>query len=180
MSISLAFIFRLANASLDDPESRLDAAAVERIRNPPQHQLFLDDDLDLEAAVKLYLKLSHAEKDYESAREVLMKSKNIEDFPTLYQAKQAVEKLSGVSGMMHDMCFNSCVSFTGQFAHLESCPICGSSRYNHLILAQSSDKKKVARKQFPLAHNSRLCFVILRTLLRCSTVKHELKKYSKS
>ncbi|KAG1892501.1 hypothetical protein F4604DRAFT_1875828 [Suillus subluteus] len=40
--------------------------------------------------------------------------------------------------MMHDMCFNSC-----------SCPICSSSRYDQLILAQSSGKKKVAHKQFP-------------------------------
>ncbi|KAG2046956.1 hypothetical protein BDR06DRAFT_898236, partial [Suillus hirtellus] len=53
LRISLAFIFGLANASLDDPESGLDAAAVERIRNPTQHQHFLDDDLDLKAAVKL-------------------------------------------------------------------------------------------------------------------------------
>jgi hypothetical protein len=59
LHISLAFIFGLANASLDDPESRLDAAAVERIRNPPQHQLSLDNEPDLKAAVKLYLKLSH-------------------------------------------------------------------------------------------------------------------------
>jgi hypothetical protein len=78
-----------------------------------------------------------------------MEYKDIEDFPTLYQAKHAVEQLSGVSGMMHDMCFNSCVGFTGQFAHLETCPICGSSRYDQLILAQSSGKKKVVRKQFP-------------------------------
>ncbi|KAG1809193.1 uncharacterized protein BJ212DRAFT_1579764 [Suillus subaureus] len=149
LRISLTFIFGLANASLDDPESGLNAAAVERIRNPPQHQLSLDEDPDLKAAVKLYLKLSHAEKDYEAAREVSMESKDIEDFPTLYQAKQAVEQLSGVSGMMHDMCFNLCIGFTGQFAHLESCPICGSSRYDQLILAQSSGKKKVACKQFP-------------------------------
>ncbi|KAG1794935.1 uncharacterized protein BJ212DRAFT_1411911 [Suillus subaureus] len=51
--------------------------------------------------------------------------------------------------MMHDMCFNLCVGFTGQFAHLESCPICGSSCYDQLILVQSSGKKKVACKQFP-------------------------------
>ncbi|KAG1718246.1 hypothetical protein EDB19DRAFT_1920993 [Suillus lakei] len=62
LCISLAFIFGLANASLDDPESGLDAVAVECIQNPPQHQLSLDDDLDLRAAVKLYLKLSHVEK----------------------------------------------------------------------------------------------------------------------
>ncbi|KAG2756246.1 hypothetical protein P692DRAFT_20949551 [Suillus brevipes Sb2] len=47
LRISLAFIFGLANASLDDPESGLDAAAVERIWNPPQHQLSLDNEPDL-------------------------------------------------------------------------------------------------------------------------------------
>jgi hypothetical protein len=64
LRISLAFIFGLANASLDGPESGLNAAAVEHIRNPPQHQLSLDNEPDLKAAVKLYLKLSHTEKDY--------------------------------------------------------------------------------------------------------------------
>ncbi|KAG2115309.1 uncharacterized protein F5147DRAFT_649686 [Suillus discolor] len=87
LRISLAFIFGLANASLDDSESGLDAATVEHIRNPPQPQLSLDDDPDLKAAVKLYLKLLHAGKDYEAVREVLMESKDVDDFPTLYQAK---------------------------------------------------------------------------------------------
>ncbi|KAG2086076.1 uncharacterized protein F5147DRAFT_588707, partial [Suillus discolor] len=136
----------LANASLDDPESGLDAATVEHIQNPPQHQLSLDDDPDLKAAVKLYLKLSHAGKDYEAACEVLMESKDVDDFPTLYQAKRAVEQLSGISGIMHDMCFNSCIGFTGQFVHLESCPICSSLCYDQVILTQSKGKKKVARK----------------------------------
>ncbi|KAG2740820.1 hypothetical protein P692DRAFT_201842418 [Suillus brevipes Sb2] len=86
---------------------------------------------------------------YEAAREVLMEYKDIEDLPTLYQAKHTVEQLSGVSGMMHNMCFKSCVGFTGQFAHLETCPICGFSCYDQLILAQSSGKKKVTRMQFP-------------------------------
>ncbi|KAG2343777.1 hypothetical protein BDR05DRAFT_859735, partial [Suillus weaverae] len=98
--------------------------------------------------VKLYLKLSHAKKDYEAVHKVLMESKDIEDFPMLYQAKQAVKQLSGISGMMHDMCFNLCIGFTGQFVHLESCPICGSSLYDQLILMQSSGKKKVTHKQF--------------------------------
>lgn len=148
LRISLAFIFGLANAFLDDPESGLDAATVERIRNLPQHHLSLDDDTDLKSAVKLYLKLSHAGKDYEAARESLMESKDVEDFPTLYQAKRAVEQLSVVSGIMHDMCFNLCFGFTCQFVHLESCPICGSLRYDQVILAQSKGKKKVAHKQF--------------------------------
>ncbi|KAG1887444.1 uncharacterized protein F5891DRAFT_967157, partial [Suillus fuscotomentosus] len=141
-------IFGLANAFLDDPESGLDAATVERIRNLPQHHLSLDDDTDLKSAVKLYLKLSHAGKDYEAARQSLMESKDVEDFLTLYQAKRAVEQLSGVSGIMHDMCFNLCVGFTGQFVHLGSCPICRSLRYDQVVLAQSKGRKKVARKQF--------------------------------
>ncbi|KAG2060960.1 hypothetical protein BDR06DRAFT_871088 [Suillus hirtellus] len=77
-----------------------------------------------------------------------MESKNVEDFPTLYQAKRAVEQLSGISGIMHNMCFNLCVGFTGQFVHLRSCPICCSLHYDQVILTQSKGRKKVARKQF--------------------------------
>ncbi|KAF9221760.1 hypothetical protein BS17DRAFT_242360 [Gyrodon lividus] len=68
----MAFISSLSNASLDGPHSGLNADMLERLRNPLTSQLSLDDDPDLKAAVKLYLKLSHLQVDYNSAREVIM------------------------------------------------------------------------------------------------------------
>jgi len=40
---SISFIQALRRSTLDDPLSPLDPDALDRLRNPPQHQLQLDD-----------------------------------------------------------------------------------------------------------------------------------------
>lgn len=52
--------------------------------NPPQRIVSLDDDPILKAAVKLYLKLSHAQGNYTAAQDVLME---LHKFLTLYQVR---------------------------------------------------------------------------------------------
>jgi hypothetical protein len=64
------------------------------------------------------------------------------------QVKRRVSRLSGVVTWQHNMCVDSCVGFTGPFAHLEACPRCHKPRYDPDKLAKSGGKKKVPQKSF--------------------------------
>ena len=43
--------------------------------------------------------------------------------------KSKIAKLSGVSPMVHHMCINTCMAFTGPFSNLTECPTCHQARY---------------------------------------------------
>lgn len=57
------------------------------------------------------------------------------ELPSLHQIKKIVAELSGVEEMMHDMCINTCVGFTGPFGDLQHCPECGEAQYDQEVLA---------------------------------------------
>ncbi|KIK81728.1 hypothetical protein PAXRUDRAFT_155348, partial [Paxillus rubicundulus Ve08.2h10] len=116
--------------------------------NPPTSQLLLKDNPDLKAVVKLYLKLSHAQVDYNSAHEVIIQHLGTTEFPSLHQAQQAVKHLSSVSSLMNDMCVNTCLAFTGPLAAFKSCPQCGEACYQEDILQKSKGKKFVPHQQY--------------------------------
>ena len=44
------------------------------------------------------------------------------------------------------MCINSCVTFTGPFAHLEQCPLCHKHLDDQECLRKSNGKNKIPRK----------------------------------
>jgi hypothetical protein len=131
---SLSFILALQNASLDDVGTGLSPDAIERLRDPPQQRLSLNDDRALRLAIRLYLELNHSDEDYVKARTAHIEYDGVE-LPSLHQIKKIVAELSGVEEMMHDMCMNTCVGFTGPFAGLQHCPECGEARYDQETLA---------------------------------------------
>ena len=97
--------------------------------------------------------------------------------------------LTGIEPIRHDMCRESCVAFTGPFAHLDACPTCNASRWNEVKLQASCGRSKVPIKTFitiPLGPQlqalyrdpeGRLSFdraplnftLILQVLVRCGT-----------
>jgi hypothetical protein len=59
-----------------------------------------------------------------------------------------VDQITGVVPIIHDMCINGCIGYTGPFSELEICITCGQKRYDIV------SEKPVPRKQFytlPLA-----------------------------
>lgn len=61
-----------------------------------------------------------------------------------YSVKKLVSDISGVVSVSDDMCINSCHAFTGPFAHLDSCSICGEPRYDphQLLLGKNVPHQK--------------------------------------
>ncbi|KIK75747.1 hypothetical protein PAXRUDRAFT_18733 [Paxillus rubicundulus Ve08.2h10] len=65
---TMEYIVSLRNASLEDAVSKLDGAALQRIRNPPQETLQIDDS-DIRHSIGTYLALEHSSQDaYERVR----------------------------------------------------------------------------------------------------------------
>lgn len=43
--------------------------------------------------------------------------------------KGALDSLLPIRTTQYDMCHRSCVAFTGEYSHLDACPVCGEARY---------------------------------------------------
>jgi hypothetical protein len=56
--------------------------------------------------------------------------------------------LTGIESVVHHMCVNSCIVYTGPFADLESCPVCSESQYDNLRLEASLGAKRIACQEF--------------------------------
>ncbi|KAJ4498603.1 hypothetical protein C8R41DRAFT_916108 [Lentinula lateritia] len=146
--ISYKFINELRSAKLDSPIEPLDDTLLQQILDPPQHLLEVENP-DECLSLELYLATTHtSEETYTNA--CVAVTRRFPDCRLLsyYMVKKLVEKLSGVSPIVRDMCVNSCIGYTGPYASIEDCPHCGETRY------KIQGKKKIARKQFttlPLA-----------------------------
>ena len=136
ISISLKFIEHVKNASLED---YLDKEAIYRLRNPPEHELTLDDPDD-RYLIDVFLAVTTAsEATYDAIRLATLHRYPDSDMLTYHKVKQLVAELSGVVPILTDMCINSCIGYTGPFVDLECCPMCSQDRY---------DAEKAPRKWF--------------------------------
>ena len=150
LHIALKYVRSLQNASLDDRGVGLDERGVDRLRNPPTDVLWMDGNKNLETAIKLYLGLPHADSDYDMACRIFMEqdSTNCSGFPSLFQVKEAIARLTGIEAVVHDMYVNSCMVFTGPFSELNHCAECGQSRWDQDLLQEFQGTIKSPRKQF--------------------------------
>jgi len=140
---ALAFITALRKASLDDSFSRLPVDALQRLRNPP-HELPDTTDPDLILSLKFYF-ANTTIKAYNTIRDATMERHPDDDIYSHHRIKCTAAELSGVVPIVHDMCPNTCLAFTGPYADLDRCPRCGEERWD---AKKSTAQKKVARQTF--------------------------------
>jgi hypothetical protein len=125
---AIAFVDGLKSASLDDED--LDAETLERLRNPPEG-LADSIDPDLRLAIDLFLSASNAsEENYTSSRKAFLRRHPEDDILTYARIKTKIAELTGIVPLVHDMCINSCLAFTGPFAQLSECPTCNEPRFD--------------------------------------------------
>jgi hypothetical protein len=148
LKVCLEFISTLRGASLNDLHNRLDEDALERLRNPIQEVLTVDDP-DLRLAIDLFLATTNSsDQIYNLTREAILRRHPDHSILSHYQIKRRIADLTGVESITHDMCINSCLAYTGPFADLETCPKCGESRYDQVKLAASGGKIRASRQDF--------------------------------
>jgi hypothetical protein len=147
--IKIAYEFSqiVKTARLGDAHDGLDDAHRERLRNPPQECLDITDP-DIRLSLDLYLAMGNAsQQSYkDTCQAVLRRFPNSGCKPlSYYQIQRHVDKLSGVVPIVHDMCINTCIAFTGPWSTVDKCPKCQTMRYDPL---KSTAEKKVPRQRF--------------------------------
>ena len=144
IKLAQAFIKEIQTATLDN--GNLDNDLVEYLRNPREQPDDISDP-DTRFSLDLFLAVSNAsEETYKACRDAILRRYPDSGVLSYYAVKKLVAEISGVVAVYDDMCINSCHAFTGPFSQLESCSICGESRYVTSQLA--STRQKVARQQF--------------------------------
>ena len=53
-----------------------------------------------------------------------------ENLPSYDQMKKILAEVMGIGSVVHPMCRNSCVTFTGPFMDLDHCPKCGEPKHS--------------------------------------------------
>lgn len=141
------FIALLRSASLDNSISGLSDEALDRLRNPSHEEPASLINDNSRFAIDLYL-ANPSDATYEANRAVLQRRVPSLSLPSYYKAKRLVADLTGIEPIVHHMCINSCIAYTGPFSELEACPKCSQSRYDEFRLQASSGTEKIPRKEF--------------------------------
>ena len=147
LKLTVDFINALQCTSLDDPNTGLSSDALERLRNPLREQPSLSVDKDTRLAIDLFLG-NPSEITYETNRAAILRCFPDCNLPTYYKTNRLVADLTGIKSIIHHMCVNSCIAYTGPFMELQSCPICSEPRYDQFRLEASNGKEKVPRQEF--------------------------------
>jgi hypothetical protein len=114
---------------LDDLSLGLSDEAINRLRHPNHKQPESSIDNDLRTAIKLFLG-NPLEATYETNHTIILDCFPEANIPTYYRVGRIIAEMTGIESVMHHMCINSCVAFTGPFLTLDRCPLCDEPRYD--------------------------------------------------
>ena len=142
------FIKDIHNATLDDLSLGLSDEAINWLRHPIHEQPGHSIDDDMRTAIKLFLG-NPSEVTYETNHAIILDHFPGVNIPTYYRAGRIIAETTRIESVMHHMCINSCVAFTGLFLTLDKCSICDEPRYDHQFQLQSTHgKEKVPYQEF--------------------------------
>jgi len=147
LKMTAEFIKDIRNAMLDDLSLGLSDEAIHRLRHPSHEQPGCSIDDDLRAAIKLFL-TNPSEATYEANRAIILDLLPGANIPTYYRVGRIIAEMTGIESVVHHMCINSCVAFTGPFLTLDKCPICDEPRYDQFRLQSTRGRDKVPHQEF--------------------------------
>lgn len=140
------FISQLQRATLD--ASGLSPSMINRLRNCTQEP---SSGLDktTQFSIKLFMAtLKSSQQTYASVRETILEQYPGDYILSYHEVKKAIEELTGVTSIVHDMCYDTCVAFTGPFSALEYCPNCRKPRYKGQRQGPSAQHSRVPNRVF--------------------------------
>ncbi len=68
-------------------------------------------------------------ESFNANRDAIMRRHPAHRVPSYDQMKRQISSITGVGSVIHAMCKNSCLAFTGPFADLDHCPKCGEPKF---------------------------------------------------
>jgi hypothetical protein len=144
IKVAQAFIKEIHAATLDN--GNLESAIINQLRNPLKEPTDISNP-DIQFSLKLYMAITNvSDETYTTCRNAILGRYPDSGVLSHHSIKKLVAEITGVVTVYDDMCINSCHAFTGPFSQLESCTVCGESRYNAAQLALTG--KKVPCQQF--------------------------------
>ena len=129
LRIAVQFIQALQSASLDDEYNVMDSKWLERLRNPPTQTFLIEDHPDFRLGLDIFMVSMKSSIDsYIATREAILRRHPEDQIPSYDKMKRAITEVIGVSSVVHPMCRNSCIAFTGPFSNLDQCPKCSAPK----------------------------------------------------
>ena len=127
---AVKFIQLLQSASHDDVHCKMDQGTIQRLRNPPAILFDVSSHPDLCLGLDLFLaNLNSSIESFNANRDAIMRRHPVDHIPSYEQLKRQISDITGVSAVVHHMCINSCLAFTGPFLDLDRCPKCDEPRF---------------------------------------------------
>ena len=146
-------VLAVRDARLEDPIAKMTPAMIAKLRNPLRTPLVIQN-MGVRHSVQAYLSLEHAsQRAYDgiiaSIRANFPEARDIDGCLSFKGVESFLAANTGVEHVIHDMCPDSCLAFTGPYENLDNCPVCQKSRWNEERLRESDGRCKIPVKQFP-------------------------------
>ncbi|KAJ6565791.1 hypothetical protein DFH09DRAFT_1472439, partial [Mycena vulgaris] len=141
LRITMEFIRGLRDAKLEDED--LGEEVMHRLRHPLHRSEDVSKDPDLLHSLRLFLATTNASvQTYTDAANAAREHHPDDEILSYAAVKAKVAELSGIVPLVHDMCPNTCLAYTGSFENDDFCRICKESRWD------PNKKGKIARQQY--------------------------------
>lgn len=112
-------------AILSNKYSSIDKKTLHQLRTPPTEVFSLEKDPDLYLLFKLFLSSLKTSAKFYAKNWAAILRQHPDDKILLYnQMKNILARVTGIGSMIHLMCINSCMAFTGPFLQLDRCLKC--------------------------------------------------------
>ena len=152
MQDTMSFVQALSNASTSDPASKLSSNALHHLYHPPNVPLVIEDPA-IRQSISTYLALENvSQAAYDAVAHSLRHNfsgvPEVKKIQSFYNVEKLIKTYTGVEAILHDMCPNTCLTFTGPYSNLDECPMCWSSQWNQGKLQGTSGHVKVPAQQF--------------------------------
>ena len=126
---TVKFIQALQPASHDDVRCKMEQSTIQRPRNSPTMPFNITLLPDLCLSINLFLANMNSSIDSFNANwNAILRWHAEDNIPSNSQMIRHISKITGVSSVVHTMCKNSCLVFTGPFANLDHCSECNEQK----------------------------------------------------
>jgi hypothetical protein len=107
----------------------MDQNAIQRLRNPPTIPFDISSLPDLRLGLDLFLaNMNSSVNSFNANRDAILRRHPMDHVPSYEQMKCHISDITGVGSVVHPMCKNSCLAFTGPFSDLDRCPKCNEPK----------------------------------------------------
>jgi hypothetical protein len=149
---TMEYILLLKNATPEDRIAKFSDDALARLHHPPNEPIRIANP-GTRQSISMYLALEHASQEaYNRIRRATMQNflgaEGADEILSFHNVEKLIAQYTGVKPIVHDMCLQSCLAFTGPYADEDHCPLCGTSRWDQAKIHASNGRVKVAAQTF--------------------------------